>query len=337
MKKHVLIFALLFTVIGMAFSAGQKDQSTAAAPAAEPLTMKWYQPEPVGHPWTDVGELICGEIEKRSSGRVKIVQHPAGTLGTQAQAVEMLRMGSLGFLTSGPSILNNFDEDVQIFSAPYLFRDREHAYKAFNMPWVQTLFNDRVLKKSGVRTIAFWYFGERNLTTKSREVMKPEDLKGSKIRAMDIPVWKTVVASLGANPTPINFSELYMAMQTGVVEGQENPIPTIYAQKFYEVQKYIILTKHVVHLGTVHVSEQIWNKISAPNRDMILKVFDEYRPMIDKKMDEKITSATQEMIAKGVKFVTPDIEAFKAHSQAEFMKVYGEKWGKIIKDIQAIN
>jgi len=304
--------------------------------AAAPVELKWYQPEPAGHPWTDVGQIICDEVGKKSDGRLKLVQYPAGALGTQAQAVDMLRMGSLAVLTSGPSILNAFDENVQVFSAPYLFRDREHAYKAFDLPWVQTLFNDTVLKKSGVRTIAFWYFGERNLTTKTRAVMKPEDLKGAKIRSMDIPVWKNVVASLGANPTPVSFTELHMALQTGVVEGQENPIPTIHAQKFYEVQNYIILTRHVVHLGTVHVSEQIWQRLSEADRRLILDVFAQYRPEIDKRMDEKIESATKEMTARGVKIITPDLEAFKAHAVKQFMGVYGEKWGGIIKEIQAI-
>jgi tripartite ATP-independent transporter DctP family solute receptor len=308
----------------------------AGGPAAAATELKWYQPEPIGHPWTDVGQLICDEVGKRSGGRLKLVQYPAGALGTQAQAVDMLRVGSLAILTSGPSILNAYDENVQVFSAPYLFRDREHAYKAFDLPWVQKLFNDTVLKKSGVRTIAFWYFGERNLTTKTRAVTKPEDLKGAKIRSMDIPVWKNVVASLGANPTPVQFTELHMALQTGVVEGQENPIPTIYAQKFYEVQNYIVLTRHVVHLGTVHVSEPIWQRLAEADRKLVLDVFAEHRPLIDKKMDEKIESATKEMTARGVKIITPDLAAFKAHAVKQFMAVYGEKWGGIIKEIQAI-
>ncbi|RPI11366.1 MAG: TRAP transporter substrate-binding protein [Zetaproteobacteria bacterium] len=324
-------WAIALLAVGVSLTNG-----VVPARAAAPVELKWYQPEPVGHPWTDVGQTICDEVAKRSGGRIKVVQFPAGALGTQAQAVDMLRVGSLGILTSGPSILNAFDENVQVFSAPYLFRDREHAYKAFDLPWVQRLFNDTVLKKSGVRTIAFWYFGERNLTTKNRAVMRPEDLKGAKIRSMDIPVWKTVVSSLGANPTPINFTELYMALQTGVVEGQENPIPTIYAQKFHEVQGYIILTRHVVHLGTVHVSEQIWQRLTEADRKMILDVFSEYRPLIDKKMDEKIDAAAKEMAAKGVKIVTPDMDAFKAHAVKQFMAVYGDKWAGIIKEIQAV-
>ena len=334
MRKLSLVLLLSLMVAAFALAGGQSDK--AAAPAEPQFVLKWNEPEPMGHPWADTGKMICEEVYKRSNGRIKIDHYPAGALGGQPEAVEMLRMGSLFMLTSGPSILNAFNEDVQIFSTPYLFRDRDHAYKAFESPWVQTLFNEDVLKKSGVRTIAFWYYGDRNVTTKNLPAYKPEDLKGAKIRCMNIPVWKTVVASLGANPTPVAYAELYMALQTGVAEGQENPFTTVVSQKFYEVQKYIIETRHVVHMGTVHVSEQIWQKLPEADRKMILDVFDEYLPVMDKLMDQKTAEAIAFLKEKGVTIIQPDREAFKKRATEEFMKVYGDKWGAIIKELQAI-
>lgn len=334
MKKLFLVLLLLGLAAGIALAGGQPDKK---AGAAEPeFVLKWNEPEPMGHPWADTGKMICEEVYKRSNGRIKIDHYPAGTLGGQPEAVEMLRMGSLFMLTSGPSILNAFNEDVQIFSVPYLFRDREHAYKAFKMPWVQHLFNEDVLEKSGVRTIAFWYYGDRNVTTKNVQAYKPEDLAGVKIRCMNIPVWKTVVASLGANPTPVAYAELYMALQTGVAQGQENPFTTVVSQKFYEVQNYIIETRHVVHMGTIHVSEQIWQKLPEADRTMILEVFDEYLPVMDELMDKKTEEAIAFLKEKGVTIIEPDREAFKEHATREFMKVYGDKWGDIIKEIQAV-
>lgn len=335
MRKSLLVLLCLVLAAGVALAGGQKD--AAAAPGAEPtFELKWNEPEPMGHPWADTGKMICEEIYKRSNGRIKIEHYPAGALGGQPQGVEMLRMGSLFMLTSGPSILNAFNEDVQIFSTPYLFRDRDHAYAAFNMPWVQKLFNEDVLKKSGVRTIAFWYYGDRNVVTKDRAATKPEDLRGAKIRSMDIPVWKTVVGSLGANPTPVAYAELYMALQTGVAEGLENPFTTVVSQKFYEVTKYIIETRHVVHMGTVHVSEQLWQKLPEADRKLILDVFDEYLPVMDKLMDEKTAEAIEFLKERGVTIIQPDREAFRVHATREFMKVYGDKWGGIIKEIQAV-
>lgn len=333
MRKVSLVLIGLVLVAGVALASGQGGGGAAGQPQ---LVLKWNEPEPMGHPWADTGKMICEEVLKRSNGRIKIEHYPAGVLGGQPEGVEMMRMGSLFMLTSGPSILNAFNEDVQIFSTPYLFRDRDHAYKAFKLPWVQTMFNQDVLKKSGVRTIAFWYYGDRNISTKNLSATKPADLAGAKIRCMNIPVWKTVVAAMGANPTPVAYTELYMALQTGVVEGQENPFTTVVSQKFYEVQKYIIETRHVVHMGTVHVSEQIWQKIPEKDRKMILEVFDEYLPVMDKLMDKKTAEAIIFLKEKGVTIVQPDREAFKKQATEEFMKVYGTRWGNIIKEIQAI-
>lgn len=330
MKKWFLILLMVVMILSMMVSG------YSIGCAAEPLELKWYQPESMEHPWTIVGELICQEVTKRSDGRLKLIQYPAGALGTQYEAVDMLRMGSLAFLTSGPTILTSFDEDVQVFSLPYLFRDKEHAYKVFNSKIGQDMFNDIILKKSGVRTIAFWYFGDRTLTTKDLPVYTPSDLAGVKIRCMDAPVFKDVIKALGANPIPVAFTELYLALQTGVVQGQENPITTIYAQKFYEVQNYIINTKHSVHMGTVHVSEKIWQQLSESDRKLILDVFEEYQPMIDQKIDEIGKIDLQKMIDSGVKVIDPDIKAFREYANKYIMGVYGEKWGDLIKQIQAI-
>jgi len=304
--------------------------------AASIMELRWYQPEPPDHPWTQVGQKICDEIFEESNGRIKLIQYPAGALGTQQEAVDMLRSGSLDFLTSGPSILASFYEPVQVFSLPYLFRDREHAYKVIDSEIGQEIFNDIILKKSGVRTIEFWYFGDRTLTTKDIPVTKPSDLKGVKIRCMDVPVAKNVIAALGASPTPINFSELYLALQTGVVQGQENPITTIYSQKFHEVQGYIIETYHSVHMGTVHVSEMTWKKLPKDDRELIMKVLKRNRRLIDEQIDAMTEIALEDMKAKGVKVITPDIEAFRSYAMDYTMRVYGKDWGDLIRKIQAV-
>jgi tripartite ATP-independent transporter DctP family solute receptor len=330
MKKWFLIFLIVVMVLCMAISG------YSVSCAAEPLELKWYQADSSEHPWVVVGELICEEVYKRSDGRLKMIQYPSGVLGTEYEAVDMLRMGSLAFLTSGPSILTSFDEDVQVFALPYLFRDKEHAYKAFKIKAVQDLFNDVILKKSGVRTIAFWYFGDRTLTA-NLPVYKPNDLAGVKIRCMDAPVFKDVIKALGANPIPVSFSELYLALQTGVVQGQENPIATIYDSKFYEVQDYIILTAHSVHMGTVHVSEKIWQQLSESDQKLILDVFEEYQPMIDQKIVEATKINLQKMIDDfGVEVIDPDMTAFKEYANEYIMGVYGEKWGDLIEQIQAV-
>jgi tripartite ATP-independent transporter DctP family solute receptor len=329
MKKLLLVVLIVLAVSSFTMAGGRSE-----GPSVREF--RWYHPEPYGHPWTDVGQMIADEVWRRSDGRLKITLYPAGSLGSQADAIDQLRVGSLDFLTSGPTILNPFDEKVMVFGVPYLFRDRDHAYRVMDQMGDE-LFNTHILEQSGIRTIALWYFGTRTLTINADQpVMRPSDLAGKNVRAMTIPVYSDAVASLGASPTPVDFTELYMALQTGVVQGQENPVPTIYAQRFHEVQSQIVLTNHTVHMGSVHVSERVWRTISEDDRDLILEVFAEYKPEIDQRIDQQSVRLLEEMREAGTRIVEPDTAAFRAHSEAHMNRIYGARWGDLIRRIKAI-
>lgn len=319
-------------------NANANAGDSGANSSAETIELKWYQPEPDGHPWTDVSKLIAEEIEKNSNGSLKVSVYPAGTLGTQAEAVNMLRAGSLELLTSGPSILASFHEPVQVFSLPYIFNDVEHAYRVFESDYGQKMFNEIILDKSGVRTLDVWYFGDRNLTTKGIAATKPEDLNGHKIRAMDTPVAKSVVEALGGNPIPINFAELYMSLQTGVVVGQENPVPTILAQKFNEVQDHLILSKHSVHMGTVHVAESIWQKLSEEQRQVVTDALAKYRPEIENRINQQTEEGIEMLKAAGMTVIEPDLDAFRANAQAVIEKTFGDQadWMEAVNEFKAL-
>ena len=200
------------------------------------------------------------------------------------------------------------------------------------------MFNEDILRKSGVRTIAWWFYGIRNLTTKNTTAKVPSDISKLKIRSVDNPAAKNVVLALGGNPVPVAFKELYFALQTGVADGQENPITTIYDKKFNEVQKYLILTKHTVHMGTVHVSEKVWQKFSQQDKDMFTDVFKEYTAQVDQLIDELTEKNLNEMKAKGLQVVEPDREAFRKHALAHINKVYGSdpKWANMLEQVSAI-
>lgn len=333
--KRIIFAMFLIICLSMLVSAnGQNDDTDTDGLSVREL--RWYQSEPPGHPWTDVGQMISDEIWRRSDGRLKVTQYPAGSLGTQAEALDMLRVGSLDLLTSGPTILYPFDEDVMVFGVPYLFRDKDHAYKVMD-EMGDELFNTHILEASGVRTLELWWFGTRTLTINSdTPIMTPADLDGMKIRSMTIPVYKDAVSSLGANATPVAFTELYMALQTGVVQGQENPVPTIHAQKFFEVQNQIVLTNHTVHMGSVNVSEKTWSGISPEHQALILEVFEEFRPEIDRRIEAQSTDLLTEMQAAGARIVTPDTAAFRTHSEAYMMERYGEQWGAMMEKIKSV-
>jgi tripartite ATP-independent transporter DctP family solute receptor len=324
--KKMLVLLLAIVVAASAFAAG----------SSKVVELKWYQPEPEGHPWTDVSKLIAQEIEKNSNGTLKVTIYPAGVLGTQAEAIDMLRTGSLALETSGPSILASFYSPVQVMSLPYAFDDAAQGYAYFESPAGQKIFDD-IRKKSGVRTLDVWYFGDRNLTTNNIIVKTPKDLTGKAIRCMDTPVAKTVVASLGGSPVPINFGELYMALQTGVVAGQENPIPTIISQKFYEVQNTLVLTKHSVHMGTVHVSDMIWQSLTQAQRDVITAALAKYRPVIEERINKNTLDGLVFLKSKGMTIIEPDLAPFKENAKKVIAATFGKDadWMKEINALEA--
>jgi tripartite ATP-independent transporter DctP family solute receptor len=333
----VLLALLLLALAPQNALCGGAAESGGVA-ASGKVEMRWYQPEPEGHAWTDVSMIIAKEVGEKSGGGLSVTVYPAGVLGTQAEAVDMLRTGSLALLTSGPSILASFYDAVQVASLPYIFDNPEHAYNFLASPYGQRVYNDIILKKSGVRTLDFWYFGNRNLTTKGVKVNNPSDLAGIKIRAMDTPIAKTVVSSLGGSPVPINFSELYLALQTGVVAGQENPIPTIIAQKFYEVQDNIVLTGHSVHMGTVHVSESIWTKLADDQRKLILDTLAKYRPEIQKRINDQTDQGISFLKERGVAVYEPDLAVFRSNAADIVDKNFGNipEWKEAIDAVRAL-
>ena len=305
------------------------------AEAVEARELSWYLGEAESHAWSQVSYDIAKEIEEKTGGSLKIKVYPGATLGTQAEALDMLRTGSLAFEITGPSILASFCDQVQVYSLPYAFDDTEQAYAYFASDASQKMYNETILNASGVRTLDVWYYGDRNLTIKGREPAQPSDLSGLSIRCMDTPISKTVVAALGGNPVPINMSELYLSLQTGVVAGQENPVPTIIAQKFYEVQDAVVLTKHSVHLGTVEVSEQIWQSLTEEERGVVTEVLDKYRPIIEERIRKETEEGLETLKEQGMKVIEPDLEPFKENADKVIQDTLGgdPAWAAAIEDL----
>jgi len=328
------VFMLLFLVLvtGMVMAAGGRDRADGVT------ELRWYQPEPVGHPWTDVSFLIADEIYRRSEGTLRVTIFPAGVLGSQAEALDMLRTGSLALLNAGPSILASFYDAVQVASLPFIFDNPAHAYRFFSSAYAQRVYNEIILGRSGVRTLDFWYFGDRHLTTSGIRVNTPADLNGILIRAMDTPIARTVVSALGANPVPIAFTELYLALQTGVVRGQENPIPTILAQRFYEVQDNVILTGHSVHMGTVHISEIIWRRLSSEQQQIVTDVLAHYRPEIERRIIAQTEQGKQLLRDRGVTVHEPNLDAFRANAAVIVDQNFGQTpdWRAAIDAARAV-
>src|SRR5512139_288861 len=181
-------------------------------------------------------------VAKKSGNKIKIDVYPSTQLGNERDMVEGLQLGTIDLVVTSTGPLGGFVPRMSVVDLPFLFRDREHAYKVLDGPIGRELLD--AFSAKGIKGLAFWENGFRQITNSVRPIQKPEDLKGIKIRTMENKVHLSAFRAFGASPTPMAWSEVYTALQQKTIDAQENPIAIIYFQKIYEVQKYLALTDH---------------------------------------------------------------------------------------------
>ena len=221
-------------------------------------------------------EELAARVNERTQGRVEIRVYPNSQLGNSSELVDGVKYGFIGMSHHDFSSLSKFYNDFSVFNAPYIFRDIDHALMATNPETSPILdkMNSRLIEESNIRILGSFFRGARQLTT-SFPVYSVDDLKGKKIRGVPFPIWMSMIKGMGAIPTPVEFSELSTALMTGLVQGQENPLSNIYASQIYEVQSHIAMTNHMLSCLCVFVHEELWQKISKQDRQIILTIIQE--------------------------------------------------------------
>ena len=242
-----------------------------AAPLASAQTkLKWAHVYESSEPYHVQALWAAEEIRKRTNGRYQIDVFPASTLGKETDINQALSLGTIDIIYTGMAFAGREYPPMSIASGPFIFRDYDHWTKFRNGPIFRELAQGYD-KKSGNHIAGYTYYGQRHLTA-NKLITKPEDMKGLKLRVPDAPLFMMFPRAVGANPTPIAFAEVYLALQNGTVDAQENPLPTIEAKKFYEVQKYIILTGHITESLVTVVSGSAWGKLSDADRKIFSDV-----------------------------------------------------------------
>lgn len=207
------------------------------------------------------------EIAQKTGGRHTMKVFPASSLGSEEALNEGLSLGSVDVIYTGPSFMSRSYPSFAIADYPYVFRNFDH-WKAF---WRSDLLKDMAdgyRQKTKNVLIAATYYGERHVTS-NKPILKPADMKGLKIRIANAPAYILFPKAIGANPTPLAFSEVYLALQQGVIDAQENPLPTIRSKKFYEVQSNINLTGHITSTLTIVMSGLTYNGMAPADREII--------------------------------------------------------------------
>ncbi len=226
----------------------------------------------VGYPGS-LFAISSDEYAKRVNaalpGKVEVRVFHSSQLGSDEDMLKGIKVGVLEmFLPS--TIMSTVDPKFGVFEMPYLFADREQVKRAFEDPKVRSTLLDPLPQK-GLRILGVWENGFRVITNNVRPIVKPEDLKGIKLRVPS-GVWRVkMFRAYGANPAPLAYSEVFAALQAGVMDGEENPFAQIYAGKFYEVQKYLSLSNHVYTPAFLVVSEQFWKRLPPDVQQVLAK------------------------------------------------------------------
>src|SRR5437870_3157148 len=307
----------------------------AATPAVAQQKLKFAHVYETSEPYHTYAVWAAGEIAKRTNNKYSMDVFPASQLGNETQINQSLSLGTVDLIYTGQAFAARTHPPLSIGGAPYMFRDFEHWKKYSESPVLAELM-DGYFKKGGNKPIAAFYYGVRH-TTANKAINKPEDMKGLKLRVPDAPLYIMYPKIVGANATPIAFAEVYLALQNKTVDAQENPLPTILAKKFYEVQSHINLTGHITEMLITIVSGPLWSKLSDADKKVFQDVFREACARATVEIAAAENRLVDEFATKyGRTVVRSDRAAFK-QAFAKFLVGPDVAWDKPLYDrLQAI-
>jgi tripartite ATP-independent transporter DctP family solute receptor len=251
----------------------------------------------------------AGEIAKRTNNKYTIEVFPASALGNEQQINQALPLGTIDIIYTGTAFAGSTYKPIAIGNAPYMFRDFDH-WKVYSESDLFKQLAAGYDKASNNKVLALTYYGARHVTA-NKAINTPADMKGMKLRVPQAPLFLMFTKSVGANATPIAFAEVYLALQQGTVDGQENPLPTIQAKKFYEVQSHIVLSGHIMEALVTVVGGPTWNKLNAQEKQTFEEVFKQAALRASTTIRESEQKLPEWFKAQGKTVITPDLAAFR--------------------------
>lgn len=324
-RSDYLVILLGLVILLMSFSVDAAEYS-----------LKWSSSSTPDYFFNRAASDTIKWIEDKTGGAVRIEFFPNSSLGKEDEVLEMVSLGTVDIAGMGAQFATSYAPEAGVTSIPFLIKDYDHMQRVLGSGIFDSIVA-KIEKQANVKVLGWNLAGVRHLTTKNTPATTPQDLKGLKIRCMPSTFYQDAVASLGASPTPVAYTELYMALQTGVVQGQENPVTAIWDSKMYEVQNYLILTGHELYGAWMVISRRTWNNLPEKYRDIIQQAFDEvYAPKCYSYFNEDENKVMAELAKKGMNIIHPDKEAFREYSTNYMMGKYGKEWGDLIKQISDI-
>ncbi|MCG8453693.1 MAG: sialic acid TRAP transporter substrate-binding protein SiaP [Spirochaetales bacterium] len=328
--KKTFIAALMLSVLAIgAFANGDGEND-----GTKPFVLTLGNQDAPTHVFNQALEAASTYLEEISDGTMKIELYPSSQLGDFKATTAQVMEGELDMAGNGYPDMSFLIPELQVIGAPYVVGSYEHLLKILESDYGKKM--DAAMVEKGIRMIDCWYFGTRQ-TTLNKPVESIEDLNGVKLRTPDVDFLVAYAQAVGAIASPIAFSELYLSLQTNQVDGQENPLPTINANKFYEIQKHIALTNHFIATKAILVSEKTWQKMNDQQREWLTEAIHYAREINNSAIFEEESGLIEELESeRGVTFYRPDLAPFKAGMKPYYDKLEARFGDGIVSELQSL-
>jgi tripartite ATP-independent transporter DctP family solute receptor len=307
--------------------------ATALPLAAQAQTkLKWAHVYETSEPYHKWSVWAGEEFKKRTNGKFEIQVFPASSLGKESDINQGLQLGTVDIILTGASFASNSYPRLAVSYYPFTFRDADHVIK-YGKSDVFRELTEGYKKATGNTVTALTYYGARHATS-NKLFTNCDQMKGLKMRVPDSPAYTALPRACGANPTPIAFAEVYLALQNGTVDAQENPLPTIEAKKFFEVQKNIILTGHIADALLTVVSPSTMGKLNAAEQKLLAEIMQQAAENATNDIRKREAELVDEFKKKGINVVTVDRNDFQQRVLKaitfESMKLDKKDWDRIV-------
>lgn len=355
LKKRTLLWLLavgLLLVIAACGSANEANESSLEAGGeeatqggegeteevgnGEQMILRYGELNPDDHPITEGAYEFSRLVEEATDGRIKIEIFPASSLGTEREQLQSIQAGALDFFRPNSSALTDFGAaPMNVLGLPFIFENREHQWNVLNGPVGEEILQSTEEFINGMKGLTYYDDGARHIFTQGNPVESVEDMSRLKIRVPENAIFMDMISAFDADPTPINYAELYSALQTGIVDGAENTIAGYLTNSFYEVAENLSLTSHVATPGVVVVSEMTWNKLSAEDQAIIQEAAQQSSEFVrteTEKFEEEALTELEELGANIIHF--DDLSNWQAEV-SELYDTYGGDYADLIETIRA--
>jgi len=309
-------------VAGLAAAAGGLPHAARAA-----TTLRWATVLPTNHPSVQMMERVAKQVRDETGGAVEIQTFPAGKLGSSRDVIESTSTGAIQIVDEGAAQFGQFVPQFSILEAPYIWRDPQHVRRVLGSSLVDEM-NAMLVAKRSMRVIGSTYYGKRHVTSGTKAINTVDDMKGFKLRIPEVDTFRAMAEAWGARPTPLNIGELYLALSQGAVDGQENPLPTIQSNKFYEVQKYLVLTGHIITPRIIVVNDSAWQALGAKERQVLKAAIETHGQAQDNEILSQEGKLVDTFKSSGMTPIQPDVESFRKPVLASLPAKFESKWGK---------